>query len=72
MHSYNPLTMEGSLGDSVEMEDRPHYYSDDHLWSVLTVTSYIKETGDFDILKIKVPFYEKDKKGKPVEIRLCA
>lgn len=67
MHSYNPLTLEGSLGDSVEKEDRPHYYSDDHLWSVLTVTSYIKETGDFDILKLKVPFYEKDKKGRPVE-----
>jgi len=57
MHSFNPLTLEGSLGDSVEKEDRPQYYSDDHLWSVLTVTSYIKETGDFDILKIKVPFY---------------
>jgi cellobiose phosphorylase len=67
MHSYNPLTLEGSLGDSVEMEDRPHYYSDDHLWSVLTVTSYIKETGDFDILKLKVPFYEKDKNGRAVE-----
>jgi cellobiose phosphorylase len=49
------------------MEDRPHYYSDDHLWSILSVTSYIKETGDFDILKTKVPFYEKDKKGKPIE-----
>ncbi len=67
MHSYNPLTLEGSLGDSVEMEDRPHYYSDDHLWSVLTVTTYIRETGDFEILKRKVPFYEKDKKGRPVE-----
>ena len=68
MHSYNPLTMEGSVGDSAEMDDRPHYYSDDHLWSILTVTTYIKETGDFEILKTTIPFYEKDKKGKPLEL----
>lgn len=67
MHSFNPMTLEGSLGDSVEKEDRPQYYSDDHLWSVLAVTSYIKETGDFNFLKSKVPFYDKDKKGRPVE-----
>jgi cellobiose phosphorylase len=67
MHSYNPLNMEGSAGDSAEMEDRPHYYSDDHLWSILTVTTYIKETGDLEILKSTIPFYEKDKKGKPLE-----
>ena len=67
MHSFNPLTLEGSMGDSTEMEDRPHYYSDDHLWNVLAVTSYIKETGDLKILKKAVPYYEKDKKGKPLE-----
>jgi cellobiose phosphorylase len=67
MHSFNPLTLEGSLGDSVEMEDRPHYYSDDHLWNVLTVTAYIKETGDFTILDGQVPFYEKNNSGRPVE-----
>src|SRR5512141_2203308 len=42
LHAFNPLTLEGSVGDSAEMEDRPHYYSDDHLWSVLCVTAYIK------------------------------
>ncbi len=67
MHNFNPLTLEGSPGDSVDMEDRPHYYSDDHLWSVLTVTAYIKETGNLGILKEKVPFYDKDKKGKALE-----
>jgi len=46
MHLFNPLTMEGSVGDSLEREDRPHYYSDDHLWSILGMTAYIKETGD--------------------------
>jgi cellobiose phosphorylase len=67
MHSYNPLTMEGSEGDSTEREDRPHYYSDDHLWSILGITAYIKETGDFDMLAEEVPFYDKDKQGQPAE-----
>ena len=67
MHSFNPLTMEGSIGDAAEMEDRPHYYSDDHLWSLLGVTAYIKETGDVAFLDEKVPFYEKDRDGKPLE-----
>lgn len=67
MHSFNPLTLEGSIGDSAEMEDRPHYYSDDHLWSILGVTAYIKETGDVAFLEEIVPFYEKDPQGNPLE-----
>jgi cellobiose phosphorylase len=67
MHQFNPLTMEGSIGDSEEQEDRPHYYSDDHLWSVLGVTAYIKETGDVAFLEEPIPFYEKDKEGNPAE-----
>jgi cellobiose phosphorylase len=67
VHSFNPLTHEGSVGDSAEMEDRPHYYSDDHLWLVLTVTAYLKETGDLGFLTEVVPFYEKDKQGQPLE-----
>ena len=66
-HQFNPFTMEGNEGDSLEMEDRPHYYSDDHLWGVLGVCAYVKETGDFDYLKEEVPFYEKDKAGQPLE-----
>jgi len=64
-HQFNPLTGEGSEGDSVEMEDRPDYYSDDHLWSVLGVTSYLKETGDLAFLGREVPFAEKDGDGTP-------
>jgi len=67
MHAFNPLSMEGSIGDSAEMEDRPHYYSDDHLWSILGITAYLKETGDFAYLDEVVPFYEKDKQGNPLE-----
>lgn len=57
MHQFNPLTKRGSAGDSLEMPDRPHYYSDDHLWGVLAVTAYLKETGDLAFLDESVPFY---------------
>lgn len=66
LHHFNPLTLEGSVGDAAEMEDRPHYYSDDHLWSVLCVTAYIKETGDAALLDEVIPYYEKDKDEKPI------
>ena len=67
MHQFNPLTLEGSAGDSTEMEDRAHYYSDDHLWSVLAASAYVKETGDLDFLNEIVPFYDRDKKGDILE-----
>ncbi len=67
MHQFNPLTMEGSEGDSQEMKDRPHYYCDDHLWPILGVITYLKETGDLGFLDNVVPFYEKDKAGAPLE-----
>ncbi|NMC81018.1 MAG: glycosyl transferase, partial [Chloroflexi bacterium] len=67
MHQFNPLTLEGSVGDSIEMEDRPHYYSDDHLWGILAVAAYIQETGDRDFVNETVPFYEKDKHGHALE-----
>jgi cellobiose phosphorylase len=59
MHQFNPLTMEGSVGDSHEMPDRPKYYGDDHLWIVLTACYYLKETGDYGFLERSVPFYAK-------------
>jgi cellobiose phosphorylase len=66
-HQFNPLTMVGNEGDSLERADLPHYYSDDHLWSVLAVCSYVKETGNFGFLEENVPFYEKELTGKPRE-----
>lgn len=65
MHQFNPLTIEGSAGDAMEREDRPHYYSDDHLWIVLAVTAYLKETGDLAFIDEQIPFYEKDRSGAP-------
>jgi len=67
MHQFNPLTMIASEGDSVEREDRPHYYSDDHLWGVLATCAYLKETGDFAFLNEVIPYYEKDKQEQPLE-----
>ncbi|PKN92030.1 MAG: glycosyl transferase [Chloroflexi bacterium HGW-Chloroflexi-6] len=67
MHQFNPLNMIGSMGDSAEMEDRPHYYSDDHLWLVLAVCAYVKETGDTAFLKEIIPFYEKAQNEAPLE-----
>lgn len=67
MHQFNPLTMIASVGDSAEMEDRPKFYGDDHLWIVLAVTAYLKETGDMAFLEAEVPFYEKDRHEQPLE-----
>jgi cellobiose phosphorylase len=66
MHQFNPLTMEGALGEA-DAEDRPHYYSDDHLWIILAVIAYLKETGDRAFLNEAIPFYEKDGDEIPLE-----
>ncbi len=67
MHMFNPLSMIAERGDAKEMEDRLPYYSDDHLWIILAVTEYIKETGDEQFLEEVIPFYEKNKNGTPIE-----
>lgn len=67
MHQFYPKTMEANEGDSREEPDRPKYYGDDHLWIIYAVTMYVKETGNKDFLFEEVPFYEKDKNGKPIE-----
>lgn len=68
MHQFNPMTMVANEGDSREMEDRPHYYGDDHLWIVLAVSQYLRETGNLSFLDKVIPFYEKGKDGKPIEV----
>ena len=67
MHQFNPLTMVANEGDSREVEDAPKYYSDDHLWVVLAVTAYLKETGDTAFLDEAISYYDKDKAGRPIE-----
>ena len=48
-HQYQPLTKMGNhaIGDN---------FNDDPLWLLASVSSYIKETGDWDILDVNVPF----------------
>ena len=67
MHQFYPQTMEASIGDAAEGQDRPDYYGDDHLWLVLAVTAYLKETGDFAFLDTELPYYEKGRDGVPLE-----
>ncbi|MBN2509981.1 MAG: glycosyl transferase, partial [Spirochaetales bacterium] len=57
MHQFNPLTGIANEGDSREMEDRPDYYGDDHLWMILSAAFYLKETGNFGFLEEQIPFY---------------
>jgi cellobiose phosphorylase len=57
MHQFYPSTGEANQGDSREMEDRPDYYGDDHLWVLLALGAYIRETGDLSILQEEIPYY---------------
>lgn len=61
MHQFYPLTMEGNEGDSLEEKDGHKYYGDDHLWIVLAVSAYLKETGNYNFLDKKISFYDKNK-----------
>ena len=56
-HQYQPLTKMGNhaLGGD---------FNDDPLWLILSVTAYIKETGDFGILEEQVPFDNDESKAK--------
>ena len=67
MHQFFPLTMEATAGDSAEMDDRPDYYGDDHLWIIQTVSEYLKETGNFDFLDKVISYYDSDEKGSVLD-----
>ena len=66
MHQFNPLSMVANIGEAGE-DERPDYYSDDHLWVTQAVAEYLKETGNFEFLNEVIPFYEKDKNDEPIE-----
>lgn len=67
MHQFNPLTMVANEGDSREIEGADRFYSDDHLWGILAVCAYLKETGDLAFLDIEIPFYDSATDGGPLE-----
>ncbi len=58
MHQFFPLTMEANEGDSRE-EGKGTFYGDDHLWIILAVSAYLKETGDYGFLHERISFYDK-------------
>jgi cellobiose phosphorylase len=66
MHNFYPLTMQATIGDAKEYADRPDYYGDDHLWIVMAVSAYLKETGDLAFLDEEISFYPAEK-GDPEE-----
>lgn len=67
MHQFFPLTMEATCGDSHEMEDRPDYYGDDHLWIVQTIAEYLKESANFGFLDREIKFYDTGEKATVLE-----
>ncbi|MEZ0535675.1 GH36-type glycosyl hydrolase domain-containing protein [Caldicellulosiruptoraceae bacterium PP1] len=54
MHGVQPLTWK--QGRHNIPDDPRHIFSDDHLWLILSVTSYLKETGDIDFLEETVEY----------------
>ncbi len=58
MHQFFPKTMEANEGDSREEGDK-QWYGDDHLWIVLAVCAYLRETGDYAYLDEEITFYDK-------------
>ncbi len=57
-HQVMPLTGEGGPGLAAEFPDWPQWFCDDHLWLILAVCSYIRETGDFDYLDEEVAYWD--------------
>ena len=58
-HQYQPLTKKGN-------DEIGGNFNDDPLWLVLAVTAYIKETGDYSILKVMTPFDNDESKSTPL------
>jgi len=55
-HQVFPLTGEGGAGLAGEYPDRPQWFCDDHLWLVMAVCAYLRETGDFSYLEERLPY----------------
>ncbi len=55
-HQVFPLTGEGGAGLAAEFPAYPQWFCDDHLWLVLAVCAYLRETGDFDYLQQRLPY----------------
>ena len=62
-HQYQPLTKRGN-------HDIGSNFNDDPLWLIISVIKYIKETGDFSILDIMVPFDNQPGSEQPLSEHL--
>ncbi len=58
-HQYQPLTKRGNLAVGSG-------FNDDPLWLIAGVDAYLRETGDFDILKESVPFDNDESLAAPL------
>ncbi len=57
-HQVFPLTAEGGAGLAAEFPAYPQWFCDDHLWLILAVCAYLRETGDFDYLQQRLPYVD--------------
>ena len=64
-HLYYPLTGKGDTGEAPGKAYS--WYSDDHLWLILAVNAYIKETGDIEILDEQVLYNDEKTRGTVLE-----
>jgi len=55
-HQFFPLSGEGSAGLAAEIPDWPQWFCDDHLWLVIAVCAYLRETGDLAYVGQLVPY----------------
>ena len=57
-HQFYPLTGEGGPGLAGERPEWPQWFSDDHLWLVMSVCAYLRETGDYSYLDEVVSYWD--------------
>ena len=56
LHGFQPLTLKQGEHNTPRPE---HIYSDDHLWLHLSISAYIRETGDSSVLSDIVPYADR-------------
>ena len=57
LHQMNPLTGKASTGECHHAAWEVDYYGDDHLWAILAVCAYLRETGDLAFCEKQIPWY---------------
>ena len=62
-HQYQPLTKKGNA-------DIGSGFNDDPLWLIAGTSAYIRETGDFSILDVPVPFNNDASLSQPLMVHL--